>query len=107
MASKKGGRKRDRKATSALRTIIWTTLLVSLVIAALRDQLRLPAEERTWHGKIAGKIPYDFRFPTLERLRAAFWNKNTPEVLVPQAFGIGWTVNLYPILHPEDVQKLS
>ena len=109
MASSKG--KRNRKATSAFSNIMWGTLggtlLASLVAAALKDQLRLPPEERTWHGKIAGRIPYDFRFPTLERLRATFWNKDTQDILVPQAFGIGWTVNLYPLIYPETSQKLS
>lgn len=107
MASNKAERKRSRKATSAFSNIMWGTLFASLVAAALRDQLRLPPEERTWHGKIAGRIPYDFRIPTIERLRDTFWNKHTSDILVPQAFGIGWAINLYPLFHPEDAQKLS
>ena len=83
---------------------IWRTVIIVLVALAVRDQLRLPPEERTWHGKIGGRIPYDFRPPTLERLRAAFWNKDTSQILVPQPFGIGWTVNLYPLLHPGTAQ---
>jgi hypothetical protein len=87
------------------RNIIWGTLLVSLVVVALREQLRLPAEERTWHGRIAGRIPYDFRLPTAQRIRAAYWNKQTAEILVPQPFGIGWTINLYPLLHASRIPK--
>ncbi len=87
--------------------VMWSSLVLFLVVAALRDQLRLPPQERTWHGRIAGKIPYDFRPPTAERIRAAFWNKNTSEILVPHAFGIGWTINLYPLLHTETPQKLQ
>lgn len=82
------------------RNVIGSILLTVLVSAAIRDQLRRPPEERTWHGRIFG-IPYDFRFPTLERLRNSFWNKNTSQFLTPQAFGIGWTINFYPLLHPE------
>lgn len=73
-----------------------------LVGLAIREQLSLPPAERTWHGKLAG-IPYDFRVPTVERLRDTFWNKNTSQVLVPQAFGMGWTINFYPLVNPQPV----
>ena len=85
--------------------IIWRGVVVLLVALAVRDQLRLPPEERTWQGRIGGVIPYDFRRPTIERMRAAFWNKDTSQVLVPQPFGVGWTVNLYPVLHPGMAQN--
>ena len=95
-----------KKKNSAVGNIIWRTVVIVLVALALRDQLRLPPEERTWHGKIAGRIPYDFRRPTMERIRAAFWNKDTSQILVPQPFGVGWTVNLYPLLHPGTARNL-
>jgi len=85
--------------------VLGSTLFAILLSAAIRDQLRRPPEERTWHGTVFG-IPYDFRFPTVERLRDSFWNKNTPQLLLPQAFGIGWTINFYPLLHPETLQNL-
>ena len=72
----------------------------SLVGGALAQQLRRPLSERTWHGTIAG-VPYDFRPPTPDKLRDTFWNKNTARVLVPHAFGVGWTVNFYPLVHPQ------
>ena len=28
-------------------------------------------EERTWHGRLLGVVPYDFRIPSIERLRQA------------------------------------
>jgi len=89
----------SRKTILTPQNTMWGTLIVLLVVLALRDQLRLPPEERTWHGRIAGRIPYDFRLPTAERIRATYWNKDTSEILLPQAFGIGWTINLYPLLH--------
>ena len=79
---------------------LWRIVVIVLVVLAVRDQLRLPPEERTWHGRIGGRIPYDFRAPTKERILAAYWNKESSQILVPQPFGIGWTVNLYPLLHP-------
>ena len=87
------------------RNVLGSTLIAILLSAAIRDQLRRPPEERTWHGTVFG-IPYDFRFPTLDRLRDSFWNKNTPQLLLPQAFGIGWTINFYPLVHPESLQSL-
>lgn len=97
----------SRKKILSPKNIIWSTLLVLLVALAIGEQLRLPPEERTWHGRIAGRIPYDFRPPTAERIRATFWNKDTSQILVPQAFGIGWTINLYPLVHPETSQNLQ
>src|SRR5579872_4418402 len=90
----------SRKKTAKPGNILWGALIGSLVVLAVRDQLRLPPEERTWHGSVAGIVPYDFRRPTAERIRATFWNKDTSRILVPQAFGVGWTINFYPLLHP-------
>jgi hypothetical protein len=89
-----------RKKIFSPQNIVWSALLLVFVGAAIVDQLRRPPEDRTWYGKIVG-IPYDIRFPTVERIRATFWNKNTPHIFVPQVFGIGWTINLYPLIHPE------
>ena len=46
------------------------------------------------HGKIFGLVPYDFRFPSLDRARQTFWNPGDERFLVPTLFGIGWTTNL-------------
>lgn len=77
-------------------TIIGLAVLMGL---AIREQLQMPPEERTWHGTLYG-IPYDFRWPTIERLRQTFWNKDTARVLVPNVFGMGWSINFYPLIHP-------
>ena len=95
----------SRKKILNPKNIIWSIVLMLLVALAIVEQLRRPPEERTWHGLIAGIIPYDFRPPTAERIRGTFWNKNTSQILVPQAFGIGWTINLYPLIHPETSQN--
>ena len=96
----------SRKKFLSPRNIIGITLLLFFVGAAIAQQLQLPPEDRTWNGKIAG-IPYDFRLPTVGRIRDTFWNKNTSQIFLPQVFGIGWSINLYPIIHPEEVQKLQ
>ncbi|HLH63257.1 MAG TPA: DUF5808 domain-containing protein [Ktedonobacteraceae bacterium] len=80
--------------------ILWFVVLVALFGLAINQQLLLPPEERTWHGSVLG-IPYDFRVPTIEKLRATLWNKDNPQLLVPRAFGMGWTINFYPLFHPQ------
>jgi len=65
----------------------------TLLIASVVRELRLPKEQRTWRGIVFGKIPYDLRPPTFERLKAATWNPDDSHVLVPTALGVGWTVN--------------
>ena len=70
--------------------------LAALVLIGLAvfEQLRRPAEERTWEGEVAGFVPYDFRMPTIERARSRWWNPEDERFFVPQVFGLGWTVNL-------------
>jgi len=89
-------RKKKRPTAGDVMVIIGITALMGL---AIREQLQMPPEERTWRGTLYG-IPYDFRWPTIERLREAFWNKDTARVLVPNAFGMGWSINFYPLIHP-------
>jgi hypothetical protein len=69
-------------------------LAFALCVAAIVEQLRLPAEERTWEGRVAGFVPYDFRVPTVDRARLRWWNVRDERLLVPTVFGVGWTVNL-------------
>lgn len=68
--------------------------VIAMVIAAVADQLRRPKEERTWFGRVGGLVPYDFRPPSLARLRQTMWNPNDDRILVDTAFGVGWSVNL-------------
>lgn len=77
----------------ALRNLIRLLGLGLLAVAVARE-LRLPKEHRTWHGVLFGKVPYDLRVPTLERLKTAFWNPQDVRVVVPTALGVGWTLNL-------------
>lgn len=88
------------------RNVLIFTVVAVLAVAAVVQQLRRPPQERTWYGTIAG-VPYDFRIPTVERLRATFWNPNNPNLLVPQPFGIGWSINFYRLMHPETVPGLE
>lgn len=67
---------------------------LGLVGAAVAAEQRKPPEEREWHGRVGGIVPYDFRRPTLDRLRSAVWDPDSPHLLSPQVFGVGWTLNV-------------
>lgn len=66
---------------------------IGAAIAAVVKELRLPREERTWHGQV-GFVPYDFRKPSAQRMRAAWWDPDATRLVGPTAFGVGWAVNL-------------
>lgn len=66
-----------------------------LVAAAVATELAKPAAERTWHGKVGGVVPYDFRPPTWRRIRDAYWNPDSEHLFSDRVFGVGWAVNLY------------
>ncbi|MBV9709000.1 MAG: hypothetical protein JO125_16515 [Chloroflexi bacterium] len=80
-------------------------LLGAFVVAAIREQLNLPPPERTWHGTLFG-VPYDFRLPTPQKLRDTLWNKDTSQIMMPTAFGVGWSFNLYPLLRSKLLRTL-
>jgi hypothetical protein len=67
---------------------------IALVAAAVATELRKPARDRTWHGRVGGLVPYDFRRPTAARVRERCWNPDDGRLLTPQVFGVGWTLNL-------------
>ena len=69
-------------------------IVMALTVAAIVKELRTPAEERGWNGVVAGFVPYDFRMPTLERVRERVWDPEGDHLLSPHVFGVGWTVNL-------------
>ena len=76
-----------------------TLAAVALGIAAVRQQMDRPSDERTWQGKVAG-VPYDLRLPTPSRIRERWWNPDDPRLFTPHVFGVGWSVNLYRLTHP-------
>ena len=70
------------------RTLV-TAFTVAAVVYAVRT--RQPA------GRLIG-VPYDFRFPTLDRLKQRMWNSQDRSLITPQVFGIGWGVNAYELV---------
>ncbi len=77
--------------------LIRTAALLAVVGAVYRE-LRKPPQERTWEGRLFGVVPYDFRLPTMERLRTAYWNPSSDRVLTDRPLGVGWAVNVPALL---------
>ena len=73
-------------------------MAITLITIAVCQELEKPKEEREWHGTIAGFIPYDFRIPTMEKFREAYWNPYESRIFTPEVFGIGWAINFYALL---------
>ncbi|ROS27869.1 DUF5808 domain-containing protein [Cellulomonas sp. PhB150] len=67
---------------------------LGLAVAAVVKEVRTPADEREWHGTVVGFVPYDFRIPTVARLKERLWDPESSHVINPRVFGVGWTVNL-------------
>ena len=86
-------RGRRRSSTTSLRR---TGRLVGLSLLALVvvTELRKSPEDRTWNGRVLGCVPYDLRPVTLHRVRVALWSPEDPRLLLPRAFGVGWSPNV-------------
>ena len=71
---------------------LWRLVVAVIGVVAIVQELRKAPDQRTWHGKVADVVPYDFRIPTVERVRDTYWNPEGP-VLSAKAFGVGWAPN--------------
>lgn len=82
----------DEKRMSTIRDI-WRLALAIIGVISIVQELRKPSDERTWHGKVADFVPYDFRTPTMGRMRSTYWNPEGP-IISGKVFGVGWALNL-------------
>jgi hypothetical protein len=46
------------------------------------------------------KMPYDWREPTDERVQARIWNPDDRRLFTPKAYGWGYGLNYYWLVHP-------
>jgi len=88
--------RRADTARSEVGDLIWLLKMavIGAFVGAIYAELRKPPEQRTWHGKLLGVVPYDFRVPSIEQLRQAYWNPHSPKVFTDRPFGVGWAVNI-------------
>ena len=84
--------KHDPRGMTVQRVIRLVTLAVAAT--AVVKELRTPADERQWNGLVLGFVPYDFRVPTIERIKERFWDPEGAHVINPRVFGVGWTLNV-------------
>ena len=68
---------------------------IALVVGAVATELAKPEEERNWHGRVLGIVPYDFRVPSLDKIRDAYWNPASDRLFSDRVFGVGWAINLH------------
>ncbi|MDQ3691922.1 MAG: hypothetical protein M3406_18185 [Chloroflexota bacterium] len=87
-------------ARNELGDLMWLLRMAvfGAVAGALYTELRKPPQDRTWNGKLLGFVPYDFRPPTLEHLRTAYWNPRSPKLFSDRPLGVGWAVNIPTLL---------
>lgn len=86
----------DERKTPSPRDV-WRLVLAVIGVIAVIQELRKPADERTWHGKVADFVPYDFRMPTVARVRDTYWNSGGP-ILSSKVFGVGWAPNIRAVV---------
>jgi hypothetical protein len=87
-------------ARNEMDALLWLvrTAVIGAALAAVYTELRKPPAERTWNGRLLGAIPYDFRLPTIERIKTAYWNPRSPRIFTDRPLGIGWAVNIPTVL---------
>jgi len=51
----------DKQKMPTVMRDIWRLVLAVIGVVAIVQELRKPPDERTWHGKVADFVPYDFR----------------------------------------------
>jgi hypothetical protein len=92
-----GGFAVEFKAKNLAGLLTW--LSIDIAVAAVVQELMRPRQFRTWHGRVAGLIPYDFRKPTPRRVLSALWAPGNPRLFTDTAFGVGWGINLAQLPH--------
>jgi hypothetical protein len=92
---------------SEVDSLVWLLRMgvLAAVAGALYVELRKPPEQRTWHGKLLGVIPYDFRLPSLDAVRQAYWNPRSPRIFTERPLGVGWAVNIPTLLRRLGVRQ--
>lgn len=69
---------------------LWRTAVTIFTIAAIVHAYRT----RQSHGRYYN-IPFEFRIPTIERVKKRMWNPSDRRLFTPNIFGVGWTLNFH------------
>ncbi len=69
--------------------IVTTAFTLATMIYAFKS--------RRTHGTFL-MVPFDFRVPTISRVKRRWWNPRDSRIFTPHVFGVGWSVNVYQVL---------
>ncbi|MHB1088909.1 MAG: DUF5808 domain-containing protein [Acidimicrobiales bacterium] len=59
-----------------------------------------PSHEDAGRNKKVLGVPYDLRRPSTSRFKSRLYNPEDTRLFPPKAFGVGWTINFYWLVHP-------
>jgi hypothetical protein len=81
---------------SEIEDLAWLLRMAAFaaLAGAVYTEMRKPPEERTWHGRLLGVVPYDFRPPTPAKVIGAWWNPKSDRIVGDPVFGVGWSINV-------------
>ncbi len=93
-----------------MRPVIKCSSLVSLFTVAT---VAYAVRNKRSHGTFmrVPRVPFEFRVPTVERVRDRWWNPEDESILTPHVFGVGRSLNPYQIgkrlglLKPDDADS--
>lgn len=69
--------------------MLFAALTVGAVVYAIRSGRPV--------GRFLG-MPYDFRAPTIDRVKGRLWNKDDDRIFMPSVFGVGWSLNFFRVI---------
>ena len=74
------------------RFSLWKTVTMAFAVATVVYAIKT----RQSHGRFL-RVPFEFRPPTVGRLKQRWWNREDPRLFTEHVFGIGWSINLYQL----------
>ncbi len=72
------------RIVARVRTLVSIFAVITVVYAVRTNQS---------HGRFLG-VPFEFRLPTLRRVKKRWWNPEDERVFTPHVFGVGWSINI-------------
>jgi len=73
--------------------ITWRTIATAFTVATLVYAIKT----RQSHGRFL-MVPYEFRVPTVQRIRDRWWNPDDGRIFTPPVFDVGWSLNVYQVV---------